>query len=227
MSKFLFVTGTGTDVGKTYVSALIIKKLHDAGKKIAYFKPAMSGNNRDAQGNLLPGDALFVKNFAKIPQKTNSMCPYVFAESFSPHLAAQLNQVNIKKSVILHALQKLEAEYDYILIEGAGGVLCPLSFGEEKFTVTDFIVQQDLPCLVIADAGLGTINNLALTIEYLKNRQANVLGFMLNNFEGNNILHENNLKMCELMTNLESIACIQKNSKNLPISAEELSLLFR
>ena len=61
MSKGLFITGTGTDVGKTYVTGLIVKKLHKAGKKAAYYKAAMSGNEKDEQGRLIPGDAVEVK----------------------------------------------------------------------------------------------------------------------------------------------------------------------
>ena len=75
MSKGIFITGTGTDVGKTYVTGLIVKKLHDAGKKAAYYKAAMSGNEKDSQGKLIPGDAVSVKNISGIEQSIDTMCP--------------------------------------------------------------------------------------------------------------------------------------------------------
>ncbi len=67
MSKAVFITGTGTDMGKTYLSGLIVKKLAQAGKNPAYYKAAMSGNDRRADGSLIPGDALFVKEMSGIP----------------------------------------------------------------------------------------------------------------------------------------------------------------
>ena len=77
MSKNLFITGTGTDVGKTYVTGLIIKKLRENGKNAAYYKAAMSGNERCTDGTLLPGDALQVKSISGIGQPLTEMCPYI------------------------------------------------------------------------------------------------------------------------------------------------------
>ena len=68
MSKSLFIIGTGTDVGKTYVSGLILKKLRESGASAAYYKAAMSGNERDGDGVLIPGDALWVKEHSGIAQ---------------------------------------------------------------------------------------------------------------------------------------------------------------
>ena len=73
MSKAVFITGTGTDMGKTYLSGLIVKKLAQAGKNPAYYKAAMSGNDRRADGSLIPGDALFVKEMSGISQSLDAM----------------------------------------------------------------------------------------------------------------------------------------------------------
>ena len=90
MSKAVFVTGTGTDIGKTYLSGLIVKKLAQAGKNPAYYKAAMSGNDRRADGSLIPGDALFVKEMSGISQSLDDMCPYVYENAWSPHLASRV-----------------------------------------------------------------------------------------------------------------------------------------
>ena len=90
MSKSIFITGTGTDIGKTYVSALIVKKLRQKGNKYAYYKAAMSGNDRRADGSLIPGDALFVKEMSGISQSLDDMCPYVYENAWSPHLASRV-----------------------------------------------------------------------------------------------------------------------------------------
>lgn len=75
MSKAIFITGTGTDIGKTYVTGLIVKKLAESGASAAYYKAAMSGNDRRPDGSLIPGDALFVKNTSGIAQPLEAMCP--------------------------------------------------------------------------------------------------------------------------------------------------------
>ena len=76
MAKALFVTGTGTDVGKTYVAALMAKALKDAGLNAAYYKAAVSGNVRRPDGSLIPGDARFVREFAHLDQGEETMCPH-------------------------------------------------------------------------------------------------------------------------------------------------------
>ena len=86
MSKGIFITGTGTDIGKTYVTGLIVKKLRESGADAAYYKAAMSGNERRADGSLIPGDALQVKTMSGIGQPLEEMCPYVYETAVSPHL---------------------------------------------------------------------------------------------------------------------------------------------
>ena len=78
MSRKLFVTGTGTDVGKTYVTGLILKKLRESGESAGYYKAAMSGNERRPDGSLIPGDALQVKTVSGISQPLEEMCPYIY-----------------------------------------------------------------------------------------------------------------------------------------------------
>ena len=89
MSKAIFLTGTGTDIGKTFIAGLIVKKLAQAGKNPAYYKAAMSGNDRRPDGSLIPGDALFVRQMSGISQPLGEMCPYVYENAWSPHLASQ------------------------------------------------------------------------------------------------------------------------------------------
>ena len=101
MSKAVFVTGTGTDIGKTYLSGLIVKKLAQAGKNPVYYKAAMSGNDRRADGSLIPGDALFVKEMSGISQSLDDMCPYVYENAWSPHLASRVEGNPFDLDVVL------------------------------------------------------------------------------------------------------------------------------
>ena len=100
MSKGLFITGTGTDLGKTYIAGLIVKKLADAKQSAAYYKAAMSGNDRRADGSLIPGDALFVQKTAGIFQPLEEMCPYVYEHAYSPHLASRIEGHPVQMDVV-------------------------------------------------------------------------------------------------------------------------------
>lgn len=89
MGKALFITGTGTDIGKTYVTGLIVKRLRDAGKNAGYYKAALSGAVRAEDGSLLPGDALHVNKVASIGETIPNLVSYIYEEAVSPHLAAR------------------------------------------------------------------------------------------------------------------------------------------
>lgn len=226
MSKNLFVTGTGTDVGKTYVTGLIVKKLREKGISAAYYKAAMSGNERRADDTLIPGDALQVKNMSGIEQPLEEMCQYIYETAVSPHLAAKLEGNPISMECVLKNFNYVCQKYDYVTIEGSGGIVCPLRFDEQKIQLEDFIKACNLSCLVIADAGLGTINAVVLTIEYMKARQIPIKGIIFNHYEPGNQLHEDNRLMCETMTGLNVIACIKNGDTKLDLPFEILEGLY-
>ncbi|MDO5155232.1 MAG: dethiobiotin synthase [Eubacteriales bacterium] len=226
MAKSIFITGTGTDVGKTYVTALIIKKLHDAGLKAAYYKAAMSGNVRDEKGALIPGDAKWVKDISLIEQTLEETCPYVYETAVSPHLASRLEGNPVKMKKVLECYEALCAKYDYITVEGSGGILCPIDFDNERIQLEDIIKELKLSSLIIADAGLGTINSVVLTVEYMKKRGMDVKGIIFNNWCASNMMHEDNKFMCELMTGLPVLAMVEKNAKKINIDIEQLISLY-
>ena len=85
-AKKIFIVGTGTDVGKTYVTGLIVKKLRESGRLAGYYKAAMSGNARRSDGALIPGDAVHVKEVSGIDQPLEQMCPYVYEHAVSPQI---------------------------------------------------------------------------------------------------------------------------------------------
>ncbi|MEG2001366.1 MAG: dethiobiotin synthase, partial [Evtepia sp.] len=162
MSQKLFITGTGTDIGKTFVSGLILKKLQENGKKAAYYKAAMSGNDRRTDGSIIAGDALFVKTVSGIPQALEEMCPYLYETAVSPHLASRIEGNPVVLDRVVAGFDALCRRYDYITMEGSGGILCPLCFDETKLQLEDIIKRLDLSCLIVADSGLGTINAVVL-----------------------------------------------------------------
>lgn len=226
MSKNIFVTGTGTEIGKTYVAGLLVKKLHEAGEKSAYYKAAMSGNERDQEGKLIPGDAKFVKDFGSIDQPLEEMCPYVYEKAYSPHLAAQIEGNPVDLDKVVEKFRDLEKKYDYITLEGSGGILCPLRFDDEEIYLENFVKKAKLSSIIVADAGLGTINNLVLTAFYMKEKGMKVKGIIFNNFIPGDVLQEDNIKMCEHMSGLKVLACVKKGDKDLDIDIDKLREIY-
>lgn len=217
MSKNLFITATGTDVGKTYVSALIIKKMREAGYDCGYFKPVLSGVVEKG-GKLIESDCNYVVNTANIPATADECVSYWWKEAVSPHLAAQRAGVNIDTKKILSDFQKKTEEYDYLLIEGAGGITCPLRlFGGEKYLLNDLVSELGAPIIIVADGGLGTINSTLLTVEYAKSKGIKINGIILNNFDADNFMHQDNLKQVEYLTGVKVVATVEKGAKDISL----------
>lgn len=226
MSRNLMVIGTGTDIGKTYVTALIVKKLADSGRRAAYYKAAMSGNVRDAAGKLIPGDAAYVRKTAGIQEPLSVMCPFVYEHAVSPHLASRLEGSPVRYPVVREGFEALSGVYDFVTMEGSGGILCPLCEDEERLTLEDVIRRLALPCLLVADAGLGTINAVGLTASYMKEKKIPLVGIIFNHYHPGDILEEDNLRMCEKLTGVPVTACVKDDDKELTLDAEKLAALY-
>lgn len=226
MAKSIFITGTGTDIGKTYVAGLIVKKIADAGKSAAYYKAAMSGNDRREDGTLIPGDALFVRQTAGIEQPLDEMCPYVYENAYSPHLASRIEGHPVELSAVKEGYKKVCEKYDYVTMEGSGGILCPICFDEAKIQLEDVIKELGLSCIIVADAGLGTINSVVLTVEYMKTHDLPVKGIIFNNYHPGNVMEDDNIFMCEYMTGLPTLAKVKKGDTQLDIEVEKLLGLY-
>ena len=220
--KSIFITATGTDIGKTYVSGLLVKKFRDLGLNCGYYKPALSGAIKQPDGSLLPGDCDFVVKTSGLDVKPMDCVTYCFEEAVSPHLAAERQGVRIEKSVIKSEFQKREAIYDYLVVEGAGGITCPFNMKEEVLLLPDVIKAMGLDILIVADGGLGTINSVLLTVEYAKQQGLNIKGLILNNFDENNFMHLDNKKQIERLTGINVIATVKKGDKDLDISKDDL-----
>lgn len=227
MGKSLFITGTGTDVGKTYVTALIVKKLRDSGRNAGYYKAAISGAERDESGNLLPGDALYVNETARIGEQTSRLVSYVYPEAVSPHLAAKINSLQIDFQKVARDFQSAGERYDYLTVEGSGGIVCPLRWDDqERMGLDDLVHKLGLSVLVVAHAGLGTINSTVLTIEHLRLRKIPVKGILLNHFHPGDLMEEDNRRMVTEMTGVPVLAVIQENAAELEMDAGVLASLY-
>lgn len=226
MSRALFVTGTGTDVGKTYVTGLVVKKLAQYGRNPGYYKAAMSGNERRSDGSLIPGDALSVRQTSGIAQPLEEMCPYIYENAYSPHLASRIEGNPVVMDVVKQGFEEVCGKYDYVTMEGSGGILCPVCFDEAKIQLEDVIRELHLSSILIADAGLGTINSVVLTVEYMKAKHMPVKGIIFNHFHPGNVMEEDNIFMCGYMTGLPTLARVKDGDTELEMDADALAALY-
>lgn len=220
MSKNIFITATGTDIGKTYVSALIVKKMREEGYNCGYFKPVLSGVVEKC-GKLVESDCNYVVNTAKIPTRADDCVAYWWKEAVSPHLAAKRAGMEIDIQKIKEEFVQKSKEYDYLLIEGAGGITCPLRLENgEKYLLKDLIKELSAPIIIVADGGLGTINSTLLTVEYARANGIKIAGIILNNFDKDSFMQQDNLKQVEYLTGVKVVATVAKGEKEIRLLEE-------
>ena len=215
MGKSLFITGTGTDIGKTYVTGLIVRKLREAGLDGGYYKAALSGAIPDEEGHLQPGDALHVNRVAKLGEKTENLVTYVYEEAVSPHLAARINHQPIDFDRVKADFARARERYQYLTMEGSGGIICPLRWDDQQHVVLDDLVKDlGLGVLIVADAGLGTINSAVLTIEHLRAREIPIRGLIFNHYVPGDLMQDDNAAMIEALTGVKVIAYVKEGATN-------------
>ena len=227
MGKAIFVTGTGTDVGKTYVTGLIVKKLRQSGRKAGYYKAALSGAEPDGKGMLLPGDALQVKRTAGLAEPLSQLVTYVYKQAVSPHLAARWNHDPVDLERVRGDFLNARSRCDFLTMEGSGGIVCLIRWdNKEHLLLEDIIKTLGLSSLIVADAGLGTINSTVLTVEYMRNHGMTPKAILFNHWIPGDKMQEDNLAMTETLTGLPVAACIQDGDTDLAMDADRLAAFY-
>lgn len=208
----IFITATGTEVGKTYISALLINCLKKENINVGYYKPALSGIEI-INGKAVAGDSNYVCKTCNIDADPNTLVSYIYKTEVSPHLASTIENNNIYLSKILYDYKKHSERHDFLVVEGCGGIICPLNLDDKKLMLTDVIKALKLDIIIVANASLGTINSTLLTIDYAKSQNINIIGIILNNYDDSNFLHVDNKNSLEKLTTIPIIACVASNSK--------------
>lgn len=174
----LFITGTGTGVGKTYVAALIAKELREAGRSVGVYKPVASGCEFRG-GKLVSPDAVALWTAAGQPGTLEAVCPQVFAAPLAPHLAARAEVRRVDAALLRSGLDYWREMCDVVLVEGAGGLMSPISDDDYN---ADLAEAFGFPLVVVAANELGTINATLQTLVTAATYRdgLNVAGIVLN-----------------------------------------------
>lgn len=181
--KGFFVTGTGTGVGKTVVTALLVHGMRREGLDVVPAKPIQTGAEPDERGIIKSPDLEWIFEATGLepnPGEYPLMAPCVYRHPCSPHLAARLEKRPTQPNAIIEAIEELASLHEYLVVEGAGGILVPM---DEEMMMIDMADRLDLPVVIAAHAGLGTINHTLLTLEVLKKRGLEIAGVILNEVE--------------------------------------------
>ncbi len=167
MSKAVFVSGTDTGVGKTIVSLVIAAGLKNKGVNVGFMKPVQCAGN----------DARFLKSRLGLKDPLNLINPYFAKEPLCPSVAFKRQGIIFKKERILNSFEALKRKYDFLVVEGAGGLSVPL---KDSYLISDLVKDLNLPLIIVSRLGLGTINHTLLTIESAKEKGIEVLGVVFN-----------------------------------------------
>ena len=173
--KVFFITGIDTNIGKTYATALLANNFAAQGKRVITQKMIQTGcidisedieKHRELQQlPLLPED------------KAGTTCPYLFTYPCSPHLAAEIDGVTIDCNVITQATEQLQADYEIVLLEGAGGLMVPI---DDTQTTIDYVKACGYPIYLVTSAKLGSINHTLLSLYACKQYEIPVQGVIFN-----------------------------------------------
>lgn len=174
----LIVTATDTDVGKTVAACAVARSLRQTHPrlKVGVCKPFATGCRRQKEG-LVSEDALALAHFSDCRAPLDTIAPIRYEPPLAPAVAAEQTGQPIDVDALARSLVRLEREHDVLIIEGVGGVMAPLS---ESQTVLDFILALNSPVIVVARAGLGTLNHTAMTVQLLRQAGCNCAGVVIN-----------------------------------------------
>lgn len=188
-AKGIFVTGTDTEVGKTFVSCALLAMLKRQGVKAAAMKPVASGAE-EVDGRWCNDDARRLQAAAGVDADLSLINPCVFPDPVAPHIAAARAGVTIDFARIRQCFSRLQEDADFVLVEGVGGWLVPLN---ERQSVADLARELDLPVLLVVGMRLGCINHALLTAQAIAQTGLKLRGWVANRLQGDYPVLEDNI----------------------------------
>ena len=175
--KTCLVTGTDTGVGKTWISSLLIRQMLLTGLRVGAYKPVCSGAELDESGHPFWADVEALRVSCGNQPPIDRVCPQRFQAAVAPNVAAELEGREVDDQLLLGGIEPWRNKVDWLIVEGAGGVFCPLS---NRTTVLDLAIALHSPVVVVAANRLGVINHTRLTVESLQLKGIEVVAVVLN-----------------------------------------------
>jgi dethiobiotin synthetase len=185
----LFVAGTDTNVGKTRVAAALIRAYANLGHRVVGMKPVAAGAERLA-GAWVNEDVMQLRAAGNVDVPLEQMNPYLFREAIAPHIAAEHKGVRISVPLLRAAFESLSRQADLVVVEGAGGLLVPLSATHD---MAHLAVALDLPVVLVVGMRLGCLNHALLTMEAMSARGLKLAGWVANRIDPDMAAYDENL----------------------------------
>ena len=179
-AKGFFITGTDTGVGKTVITAALIKAVKRLDLKVCGMKPIETGclkSKFKVQDTLLPSDGIFLKKISNVNDSLDLITPIRFKNPLAPLPASKKEGVSIDFQKIKKSFTELSKKYDVVIVEGIGGLLVPIT---KDYFVLDLVRDFGLPLIIVSRPGLGTINHTMLTVNYAIKEGLIVAGIIIN-----------------------------------------------
>ncbi|KZE95715.1 ATP-dependent dethiobiotin synthetase BioD 1 [Geobacillus stearothermophilus] len=201
MGKAIFMTGTGTEIGKTVVTSIVALALERLGMSVSVFKPVQTGL---AEDGVSFAEQYWYERVAKLSASEGM---YYMEPAMSPHLAAALTGTSIEPERIAERLEQLKQRYDVVLVEGAGGLAVPWCERDGRWYMTsDFVRDYQLPAVLVSLSSLGAIHHAVTTAAYAEAKGIRLLGLVFNQFQEQEIIHQNNVEMIAALLRLPVLA---------------------
>jgi len=208
-----FITGTDTDVGKTFVTSLLMKFIKQQKHKVAGFKPIAAGSEY-AFGELVNEDALTLLESGNISLPYKIINPYIFEQPIAPHIAASLNNGSISLSGLNKAYREISSQInndDHLMIEGAGGWALPIN---DKEYLYDWVCEHKMPVILVVGLKLGCLNHALLTQAHINALGINCIGWVANHVDPNMAVQEQNIESLKARLNMPLLAVAPFHDKN-------------
>lgn len=197
-----FITGTDTDVGKTYIASALIKHFCKQGLLTVGMKPVAAGAEL-VNGRLLNSDVTELIKAGNVDADLALINPYVFSPAIAPHIAAEQAGVSVSLDNIQQAFDVLQAKADVVVVEGAGGFRVPINRQE---TMADLVVKLNLPVIMVVGVRLGCINHALMTAGSIRAVGLNLVGWVANRIDPNMPAIEENILTLKAMLKAPCVA---------------------
>ena len=213
--KKIFITGTDTEVGKTYCASLIVKHLLENGVDVFPFKPIAAGTQcygdlnqfDNTESKQVNEDAFCLWNAVQRNYSLEQINPIVFEQPIAPHIAANIAKKTLNFSCLDDEFNKVNHLGDVQLIEGAGGWHLPLNSVE---LLSDWVAKRNLPVIMVVGVKLGCLNHALLTAQAIKKSGCNLIGWVANYLEGDSLVARENVLFLQQKLTVPQIAEIQQ-----------------